>query len=80
MNKTKGKQDQVERPELLAFASVVRWHSGLMRRSVKPVNGVESTCSVRPNRTLTASLKNAPLIVVACSRAILMPKPKDGVL
>ena len=77
--KTKGQQDRVTEPALMAFFSVASWQSGLMRQPVKLCNGVQSPFA-GPNPALAASIKYAPLVVVATSGAILRPKPKDEVV
>ena len=68
---TKGKGQRIRsyKPCSLAFDSAAGWQSGLMPRTVNPVNGVESTCSVRPNRTPAVSLKTALLVVGTTSGA-----------
>lgn len=79
LHKTKGQQDQVIEPALMAFDSVASWQSGLMRQPVKLCNGALSPFA-GPNPALATITKFAPLVVEATSGAILRPKPKNEVV
>ena len=74
----KGQLNQYDTNGSLAFCSMASWQRGLMRQTVNLRNGVSSPFA-GSNPALAVSLKTALLVVRATTRAILGPKPKDGV-